>query len=56
MKRFNILALLAAVLITLTPDIALADIGGLTKCSESPAFAKRLKAIVKKLEQRKKYL
>jgi len=53
MKRFNILTLLVAVLITLTPNIALADIGGLTKCSESPAFEKRLKASVKKLEQRK---
>ena len=52
MKRFNILTLLVAILITLTPNIALADIGGLTKCSESPAFNKRLKASVKKLEQR----
>lgn len=52
MKRFNILTLLVAVLITLTPNIALAEIGGLTKCSESPAFDKRLKASVKKLEQR----
>lgn len=34
------------------PNQALADIGGLTKCSESPAFAKRQKASVKKLEQR----
>ena len=52
MKRFNILTLLVAVLITLTPNTALADIGGLTKCSESPAFNKRLKTSVKKLEQR----
>ena len=52
MKRFNILTLLIAVLITFTPNMALADIGGLTKCSESPAFNKRLKASVKKLEQR----
>ena len=52
MKRYNFLSLLAAVLIMLTPTFALADIGGLTKCSESPAFAKRLKASVKKLEQR----
>ena len=52
MKRFNILTLLVAVLIALTPNSALADIGGLTKCSESPAFSKRLKASVKKLEQR----
>ena len=52
MKRYNFLTLLTAVLIMLTPTFALADIGGLTKCSESPAFAKRLKASVKKLEQR----
>jgi ferredoxin-NADP reductase len=52
MKRVNLLTLLFAVLIALTPSQALADIGGLTKCSESPAFAKRLKASVKKLEQR----
>ena len=35
-----------------TPSDLLADIGGLTKCSESPAFTKRLNASVKKLEQR----
>ena len=52
MKRYNFPSLLAAALIMLTPTFALADIGGLTKCSESPAFAKRLKASVKKLEQR----
>ncbi len=52
MKRFNIITLLLAVLITINPNIASAEIGGLTKCSESPAFAKRLKASVKKLEQR----
>lgn len=34
------------------PNQAFADIGGLTKCSESPAFNKRLKTSVKKLEQR----
>ena len=52
MKRVNLLTLLFAVLIALTPSQALADIGGLTKCSESPAFTKRLNASVKKLEQR----
>ena len=52
MKRYNLLTLLAAVSIMLLPTFAYADIGGLTKCSESPAFAKRLKASVKKLEQR----
>ena len=49
MKRVNLLTLLFAVLIALTPSQALADIGGLTKCSESPAFNKRLTASVKKL-------
>jgi photosystem I subunit 3 len=53
MKRFNLIALLLAVLLIITPEQASADIGGLTKCSESPAFNKRLKASVKKLEQRK---
>jgi photosystem I subunit 3 len=52
MKRFNFLILLLTVFITSLPNTALADIGGLTKCSESPAFTKRLKASVKKLEQR----
>ena len=52
MKRFNFLILLFTVFITLLPNSALADIGGLTKCSESPAFNKRLKASVKKLDQR----
>ena len=52
MKRFNLLTLLVAGLITLSPSTASADIGGLKKCSESPAFEKRLKASVKKLEQR----
>lgn len=52
MKRFNFIPLLFALLLALTPNQASADIGGLTKCSESPAFAKRLKTSVKKLEQR----
>ena len=52
MKRFNLIALFFAVLLAFTPDPALADIGGLTKCSESPAFSKRLKTSVKKLELR----
>ena len=52
MRRVNLLTLLFAVLIALTPTHALADIGGLTKCSESSAFTKRLNASVKKLEQR----
>lgn len=52
MKRFNLIPLLFALLLALTPNQASADIGGLTKCSDSPAFAKRLKTSVKKLEQR----
>jgi photosystem I subunit 3 len=52
MKRFNLIALLFLALLAFTPDQAFADIGGLTKCSESPAFAKRAKTSVKKLEQR----
>ena len=52
MKRFNLIPLLFAILLFFTPNQASADIGGLTKCSESPAFAKRLKTSVKKLEQR----
>lgn len=52
MKRFNLIAFLLLALLTFTPEQAFADIGGLTKCSESPAFAKRLKTSVKKLEQR----
>lgn len=52
MKRFNLIALLFLALLTFTPNAAVADIGGLTKCSDSPAFAKRLNSSVKKLEQR----
>ena len=54
MKRFNSLTLLFLFLVlsVFTPEQAIADIGGLTKCSDSPAFTKRLNASVKKLEQR----
>ena len=52
MKRFNLLSLFITILYILTPQIVLADIGGLTKCSDSTAFNKRLNASVKKLEQR----
>ena len=52
MKRFNLITLLFAVLLFLTPSQAMADIGGLTKCSDSPAFTKRLNSSVKKLEKR----
>ncbi len=53
MKRFNLITLFITILILITPKQAIAEIGGLTKCSESPNFAKRLKASVKKLEQRR---
>lgn len=52
MKRFNLIAFLFLALLAFTPDHAFAEIGGLTKCSESPAFTKRLNSSVKKLEQR----
>ena len=52
MKRFNLISLLLVVLLAFTPNQALADIGGLTKCSDSAAFTRRLNTSVKKLEQR----
>jgi photosystem I subunit 3 len=52
MKGFNLITLFFAVLLVFVPNQALADIGGLTKCSESTAFNKRLKTSVKKLESR----
>jgi len=52
MKYFNLTTLFFTLLILFIPNKALADIGGLTKCSESPAFTKRLKTSVKKLELR----
>jgi len=52
MKRFNLIPFLLLALLAFAPTPALADIGGLTKCSDSPAFTKRLNASVKKLEQR----
>nr|QYB18887.1 subunit III of photosystem I [Climaconeis sp.] len=54
MRRFNLIYLLSLILIVFKPYVVLADIGGLTKCSESPAFTKRLNTSVKKLEQRMK--
>jgi photosystem I subunit 3 len=53
MKRFNFLVLLFLGLLAFAPNQALADIGGLTKCSDSVVFEKRLASSVKKLEQRK---
>ena len=53
MKRSLLtIGLLFLVLFTSMPKPVLADIGGLTKCSESPAFSNRLNRSVKKLEKR----
>jgi photosystem I subunit III len=52
MKPINLLKSILIALLIFSPKVASADIGGLTKCSDSPAFNKRLKASVKKLEQR----
>ena len=53
MKRVNVTALFFTILLAFMPNVALAEIGGLTKCSDSIAFNKRLTASVKKLQQRK---
>ena len=53
MKRFNIIPIIIAIFVSMTPNFASAEIGGLTKCSESKAFEKRLNTTVKKLEARK---
>ena len=52
MKRFNLIAIICGLLLIFNPDPVKAEIGGLTKCSDSAAFAKRQKTSVKKLEQR----
>jgi photosystem I subunit III len=52
MKRFNIIGFFFGLFFVFIPNQALADIGGLKKCSESPAFTKRLNTSVKKLELR----
>lgn len=52
MKTNNFTTFIFIIILILSPKPILADIGGLTKCSDSPAFTKRLKASVKKLEQR----
>ena len=53
MKHFTITPFIVAVLLILSPRIASAEIGGLTKCSESKAFNKRLQTTIQKLEARK---
>lgn len=52
MKRINLGSLIVILFLICMPMNAFADIGGLKKCSESPAFTKRLNTSVKKLEQR----
>lgn len=52
MKTDNFTTFILIITLILAPKPILADIGGLTKCSDSTAFTKRLKASVKKLEQR----
>lgn len=52
MKRFNLIASICGLLIIFNSDPVMAEVGGLTKCSESAAFGKRQKTSVKKLEQR----
>ena len=52
MKHFPFITFFFTILLLFSPGQASADIGGLTKCSDSPAFAKRLKTSVKKLELR----
>ena len=52
MKRLNLLILLFLTLLICIPNQAKADVGGLTKCGDSPAFKKRLNTSVKKFEQR----
>ena len=54
MKRFNIIACFFALLLVFTPNQAFAEVGGLKKCSDSPAFTKRLNGSVQKLELRMK--
>ena len=53
MRHFNITSLIVVTLLILPPSRALAEVGGLTKCSESKAFNKRLTTTIQKLEARK---
>jgi photosystem I subunit 3 len=52
MKYFNLKSWICGLLIFFTPYTVLAEVGNLQKCGDSPAFVKRQKASVKKLEQR----
>ena len=48
MKRSLFCQIALILTILMSPKLALADIGGLTKCSDSIAFNKRLTATIKK--------
>jgi len=50
MKHFKFLIIIFIFLISFIPNFVLADVGGLIKCSENPAFTKRLNTSIKKLE------
>ena len=52
MKRFNLINSIFIIGSLFLSTAASADIGGLTKCSDSPIFDKRLNTSVKKLKQR----
>jgi photosystem I subunit 3 len=52
MKTNTIIKLIFIIFLIFGSKPVLADIGGLTKCSDSAIFTKRLNASVKKLEQR----
>ena len=52
MKHFNFRIIIFLTFLFFMPIQASADIGGLIKCNDSPAFQKRLNTSVKKLEQR----
>ena len=52
MKAINIIKFSCLVGLLFNPNYAFAEIGGLTKCEQSPAFNKRLQTTIKKLEQR----
>ena len=52
MRRFKLTNLFFVFSLIFLPTKAFADINGLIKRNDPPAFNKRLKASVKKLEQR----
>ena len=52
MKKWAYLVFIVSFLFFYDPFVSFADVAGLQPCKESPAFAKRLKNSVKKLEVR----